>query len=233
MRAMTFAALGDCAVVVSLGDSIDDTVFGKIRDLTATLEGAKIPGIIDIVPAYTTVTVFYDPVRFGTDGARPYPTVCQFISWCVAKKKGEHDHKKETALVEIPVCYGGAFGPDVARVASHAGLSESALIEAHSSVVYTVQAIGFAPGFPYLGGLPKKLSTPRLSKPRTRVPPGSVGIGGSQTGIYPLELPGGWNLVGRTPQTLFSIDAKPAALLKTGDRVKFRPISAKEFEQWK
>ena len=160
---MTFAALGDCAVVVTLGDSIDDTVLESVRELATVLEGARIPGIVDIVPAYTTVTVFYDPIRFGIDGARPYPTVCQFISWCTAKSKGETAKRKPSALVEIPVCYGGAFGPDFAKVAAHAGLSEAALIESHAGVLYTVHAIGFAPGFPYLIGLPKALATPRLA----------------------------------------------------------------------
>ena len=233
---MLFAALGDSAVVVTLGDAIDDTVLARVRELGAVLTNARIPGITDIVPAYTSVTVFYDPVRFATDGARPYPTVCQFISWCAAQVSEDpvrHGHASSPREVRIPVCYGGDFGVDFERVLAHTGLSREALIAAHAGGQYRVQAIGFAPGFPYLAGLAPSLAVPRLDVPRIRVPAGSVGIGGDQTGIYPAESPGGWNLIGRSPMRLFDPEATPVSVLKTGDSVVFYPISSEEFATWK
>lgn len=133
-------------------------------------------------------------------------------------------------FVEIPVCYDGEFGPDLADVARHTGLSVEEVIARHSAVEYRVHCLGFAPGFPYLGGLPPELATPRRATPRQGVPAGSVAIGGAQTGIYPQSSPGGWNVIGRTPLRLFDADREPPALLKAGDRVRFRPITRGEFE---
>jgi inhibitor of KinA len=134
----------------------------------------------------------------------------------------------------IPVCYGGEFGPDLAEVAAHAGLDEGATSALHSGAKYRVHAVGFAPGFPYLAGLPGKLHIPRRATPRTRVPAGSIGIGGAQTGVYPLSTPGGWRLIGRTPLRLFRPENETEpALLRPGDRVRFQAISPEEFAAWK
>jgi inhibitor of KinA len=135
-------------------------------------------------------------------------------------------------MVEIPVCYGGDFGPDLASVAEHCGMSAPDVVALHSGAEYLVHAIGFTPGFPYLGGLHESLRTPRLDTPRQRVPAGSVAIGGSQTGVYPVDSPGGWQIIGRTPIALFRPHLTPAALLKPGDRVRFKVISATELETW-
>jgi len=136
-------------------------------------------------------------------------------------------------VVEIPVCYGGEYGPDLAVVAAHTGLTPEEVIQLHSAAEYRVHAIGFSPGFPYLGGLPPRLNTPRRATPRPSVPAGSVGIGSAQTGVYPVASPGGWNLIGRTPRALFRLHKSPPALLLIGDRVKFRPITPGEFAAWK
>jgi len=234
-RGMTFTALGDTAVVVALGTGIDETVLPRVRALTALLGPNRPAGIVDVVPAYATVTVFYEPGRLALNGPRPYEQVCRFISDRARHLESEAKKKPATAVrvVEIPVSYGGEHGPDLAEVARHCGLDASAVMALHAKADYLVYAIGFAPGFPYLGGLPAKLATPRRSTPRLNVPAGSVGIGGAQTGIYSLTTPGGWQVIGRTPLTLFRPDHAEPALLRVGDKVKFRAITPEEFAQWK
>ena len=135
-------------------------------------------------------------------------------------------------VVEIPVCYGGSYGEDLKDVAAHAGLTEEEVIKLHSSVDYNIYMLGFLPGFPYLGGLDPKLFTPRLDNPRTKIPEGSVGIGGEQTGIYPLESPGGWRLIGRTPLKLYDPDREQPFLYQAGDYIRFVPITAEEYEAY-
>ncbi len=242
---MTFAPLGDHAVVVMLGASVDEAVLMRVRALVAVLENGRTAGFSDIVAAYATVTVFYDPAVFGKRGeAAPYDEVCRVIADAVAKTEtswpglfsfGRFNRveREVAAVVEIPVCYGGELGPDLEVVAKHSGLPESEVIAAHSGANYQVHAVGFSPGFPYLGGLPEKLRTPRRATPRTSVPAGSVGIGWTQTGIYPLVSPGGWQLIGCAPLVLFDARRNPPALLRVGDRVKFKAITPEEFAAWK
>lgn len=134
-------------------------------------------------------------------------------------------------MTEIPVCYGGELGPDLPEVAAAHGLSEEEVVEIHASADYLVYMLGFAPGFAYLGGLPKRIATPRRRTPRLSIPAGTVGIAGDQTGVYPIATPGGWQLIGRTPDPLFLPDAMPPALLRAGDIVRFRPISRAEFDR--
>jgi inhibitor of KinA len=138
----------------------------------------------------------------------------------------------EPRLVEIPVCYGGSLGPDLTDLAEQHNLSTDEVVRLHSSAVYLVYMVGFMPGFAYLGGLPERIATPRRASPRTAVPAGSVGIGGQQSGVYPLESPGGWNLIGRTPLQIFDITRDEQTLLATGDRVRFVPITLRRFESW-
>jgi len=231
---MTFSALGDSAVVVALGTGIDKEVLARVRALTALLEPSRPAGIVDIVPAYATVTVFYEPGRLAA-GARPYDYVCRFITERARSLEAEAKKKpaKAPRLVEIPVSYGGEHGPDLEEVAQHCGLDAAEVAKRHAAGDYLVHAIGFAPGFPYLGGLAEELHTPRRPTPRVSVPAGSVGIGGAQTGAYPLSTPGGWQLIGRTPLPLFRLGEKEPALLRVGDRVKFRAITPEEFTAWK
>ena len=233
-RVMTISALGDAAVVVTLGPGIDEASLAKVRALSAALERDRPAGIVDVVPAYATVTVFYEAARIPAH-ERAYEYVCRVINERTrhldveAKKK----FSSPARTVEIPVSYGGEFGPDLDEVAVHCGLSTDDVVARHRGADYLVHAIGFAPGFSYLGGLPEKLRTPRRATPRTKVLAGSVGIGGAQTGIYPITTPGGWQIIGRTPLTLFRASDPEPALLHVGDRVKFRAITPEEFAAWK
>jgi inhibitor of KinA len=229
---MKLEALGDSAVVATLGSGIDAATLGSVLRLAEAVVAAKGRGIVDVVPAYTTVTAFYDPLQFAESEGDAYDSVCRLLESCAARDAGRSP-AAAARLVEIPVCYGGTCGPDLDAVAGLCGLTAEQVVALHSGGDYLVHAIGFSPGFPYLGGLPEKLRAPRRDSPRARVPAGSVGIGGSQTGVYPLASPGGWQLIGRTPIALFRPNESPAALLKPGDRVRFRAISESEFASWK
>ena len=224
---MTLSPLGDSAIVVTLGTGLDEIMLPRVRALVETLMRDLPAGIVDVVPAFATVTVFYDPTRIGD-----YAQLCATIE-SRAERAEASVLTLEFRRVEIPVCYGGDFGPDLAVVAAHSELSAERVVELHCGADYLVHAIGFAPGFAYLGGLPEQIHTPRRATPRTMVPAGTVGIGGEQTGVYPLATPGGWNLIGRTPLKLFDAARAEPALLRVGDRVTFRAIGAKEFAAWK
>lgn len=220
---MTISPLGDSAIVVALGDGPDESALPRVRALVAALEHLPPRGVREVVPAFATVTVFYDPAHIAG-----YAQLCAEIEARVARSDAALV-TLEARVVEIPVCYGGDFGPDLAAVAAHCGLAAERVVALHGGASYLVLAVGFAPGFGYLGGLPKELEMPRRATPRTSVPAGSVGIGGAQTGVYPLATPGGWNLIGRTPLRLFDAARGEPALLQAGDRVKFSAISPSEF----
>jgi inhibitor of KinA len=229
---MRFTPLGDNALMLEVGDVIDEPTHRRVQEAWRVLAAAPLPGVIELVPAYTTVTLFYDPALAVQAGAAEH----DIFEWLVAQVKERLDNppkmeKAKGRTVEIPVCYGGEFGPDLGLVAKQTKLSPEEVVKRHAKPEYLVYLVGFAPGFPYLGGLPKELETPRHAKPRMVVPPGSVGIGGAQTGIYPLATPGGWNLIGRTPEKIFRPAEHPPVLLRTGDRVKFKAISPEEFAQ--
>ena len=237
---MTFAPLGDAAVVVTLGSSIDEATLSRVRALAAALEQDTPAGVVDVVPAYTTVTVFYDPSVQPAEVSTPYDRICRIVEeragtlesrWSTLRRSPGSEPAART--VDIPVCYGGEYGPDLADVAQHTGLELDEVISLHRGADYLVHAVGFTPGFGYLGGLSEKLYTPRRSTPRPSVPAGSVGIGWQQTGVYPLASPGGWQLIGRTPIALFRPSENPPAVLRVGDRVTFRAITREEFLQWK
>ncbi|PTX94521.1 5-oxoprolinase subunit PxpB [Opitutus sp. ER46] len=226
---MTLSPLGDSALVLSLGTTVDDATLARVRAVTNALQVPPLPGVVDVVPAFATVTVFFDVAKIGAyDG---------FVQQVNARA----ERAAETILrasgggrtVEIAVCYGGEYGPDLSEVAHGAGVRPEQVIAWHTEASYRVNAIGFVPGFAYLGGLPVKLHLPRRRTPRPKVPAGAVGIGGDQTGVYPLATPGGWNLIGRTPQRLFDPTRAHPALLHAGDRVRFRAITPEEFVAWK
>ncbi|WP_066367410.1 5-oxoprolinase subunit PxpB [Neobacillus fumarioli] len=225
-----FAPLGDSGIIVKMGDGIDQKTHEKVQALARLLQKHPFEGIIEIVPGFTTVAVFYDPIRLFHLGIEfPY-------NWVLAKLKEimatlPETSVKDARVVEIPVCYGKEFGPDLEVVAVHNGLTPDEVIRIHSETEYLVHMIGFAPGFPYLGGMDERIITPRRSTPRLKIPAGSVGIGGEQTGIYPIESPGGWQLIGRTPQRLFRYEGEPPSLLQAGDLVRFRPISLVEYHK--
>ena len=222
---MTVQPLGDSAVVIAVSETISNDTTARVRGIVAELTRKPPRGVVDVVPAFGRIAVFFDVIQAGT------------FEELVAELTGLAARAEATAVsaaartVEIPVCYGGEYGPDLERVATHAGRSHREVMTLHASADYVVHAIGFSPGFPYLGGLPSELATPRRATPRPRVPAGSVGIGGAQTGIYPLESPGGWNLIGRTPRRLFDATRTEPGLLRAGDRVRFRAVETEEYER--
>lgn len=229
---MLIRPLGDNALMVELGDVIDESTHERVQKAWRALVAAPLPGVLEVVPAYTTVTAFYDPVLAVQAGA-PAQAIADWLGAQLLERIA-HPPKMEKfkgRTVEVPVCYEMEYGLDLEFVAKYAKLTPADVIKLHCKPEYLVYLVGFAPGFPYLGGLPKALQVPRRSKPRMVVPPGSVGIGGAQTGIYPLATPGGWNLIGRTPLQLFQPAANPPVLLRAGDRVKFRAITKAEFAQ--
>jgi KipI family sensor histidine kinase inhibitor len=220
---MTVYPLGDSAVVVVLGDNVDANVAARVRAAVSEIEHHPLAGVVDVVPAFASVAVFFDPRQAPTFDVMRVELEAR-VARSDAAVVGQ-----EARVVEIPVCYGGEDGPDLEAVAERARLPVAEVVTLHAAADYLVHAIGFVPGFPYLGGLPAALQTPRRATPRAKVPAGSVGIGGAQTGIYSMETPGGWNIIGRTPLTLFDARRDPPALLQAGDRVRFQVITAEEF----
>ena len=205
MLPFTVHPVGDCALLAGFTQRIAPEIGAAVAALNSRVLAAKLPGVTETVPAFASLLVVYDPLVTDYDTAAG-----------------------EGRLVTIPVCYGGDFGPDLPFVAKHAGLTEAEVIALHTGREYRIYMLGFLPGFPYLGGLDERLFTPRLNTPRTAIPAGAVGIGGEQTGIYPIASPGGWQLIGRTPCKLF--DPESGALpYMAGDRIKFEPITAAEF----
>lgn len=225
--------LGDRALLIRLGTSIDEATHRRVRAVYARLEARPVAGTIELVPAFASVAVHYDPAAVpndkGAGGASAYSRFAAAIQAAIGDAGDEALPPPRT--VELPVCYGGAFGPDLEEVARIHALSPQGVIELHTGAMYTVYMLGFAPGFAYLGGLPEALATPRRDQPRAAVPPGSVGIGGKQTGVYPIVSPGGWQLIGRTPVRLFDAGRQPPALLGAGDHVRFRAIVPDEFDR--
>lgn len=225
---MQLTPLGDSAFVLVCGDEPDDSTLVRVGAVAEALRHAALPGVLDVVPAFVNVTVYYDVAHTG-----PYAAFEGRVAEVARQAEESTVSAPKPRTVDIPVCYGGEFGPDLQTIAERAHLRIDQAIELHASVLYRVLAIGFVPGFAYLGGVPAKLHTPRRATPRPSVAAGSVGIGGTQTGIYPYSTPGGWNLIGRTPLAMFDVARPEPALLRAGDRVRFRAITAEEFAAWK
>jgi inhibitor of KinA len=216
-----FRLAGDRGLLVEYGEGIAPEVNAKVQAMARLLEAEPPLGVVEVVPSYRSLLLVYEPLQVGpAELENALKTLAEKLGG-VAAAKGK--------VVEIPVCYGGGHGPDIEFVAERAGLCVEEVIARHSSVEYPIYMIGFTPGFPFLGGLDERLHTPRLETPRFRVPGGSVGIANGQTGIYPVESPGGWRLIGRTPLTLFSPDRSEPFLYRVGDRIRFTPITPEEF----
>ena len=222
--------LGDAAVVLEFGTAISPVTHAAIAAFSARLAVRPFVGLREVVPAFTTLTVYYDPWLASEHGRypEPYERVAAQLRELLAEAP-ETTAATAAQIVEIPVCYGGAFGPDLAFVAQHAGLSQAEVIRLHTAPEYLVHLIGFAPGFPYLGGLDARLATPRRAQPRPLVPAGAVGIAGPQTGIYSLPTPGGWQLIGRTPLALFNPEWAAPSRQRAGQRLRFVAVSEAEF----
>lgn len=220
---MRLIPLGDSAVVLVLGDTVDAATAARVRNAAHAIRRSPPAGVQDVVPAFGSVGVFFEPVS-----PESFSVLCEQLRERVAASEAR-EAPESVRTVEIPVCYGGELGPDLGDVAAHARLSESEVISLHTGADYLVHAVGFAPGFPYLGGLPARLATPRRATPRPLVPAGAVGIGGAQTGVYPIATPGGWNVIGRTPLSLFDPARMEPTLLRAGDQIRFRAVERSEF----
>ncbi|MBI4762412.1 MAG: 5-oxoprolinase subunit PxpB [Chloroflexota bacterium] len=208
--------LGDSAMLVQWGNEMDFKVNQRIHALAHLIEASSIPGVIETVPAYATLLVHYDPLIVS------FAQVKDFLREKLAQ--GETAAARKPRQIDVPVRYGGEFGVDLESVARHCRLRVEEVIRLHTQRTYTVFMMGFTPGFPYMGELDKALVMPRLATPRTRVRAGTVAIAGAQTGIYPLDSPGGWHLIGWTPLTLFNPRADAPFLFAPGDEVKFVPV---------
>lgn len=220
----TMKIMSEQAIFVSFGDIIDEQIHTQIQRAIALVEAAQIDGIIEIVSGYTNFCVYYEPLRMkknvahldGNSIAEKTITLLQHIL-----KEEQHHAEENGRLIEIPVRYGGQYGPDLAEVAAYHNMSESEVVQRHTSVDYLVYMLGFAPGFPFLGGLDKAIATPRKQTPRLKIEAGAVGIAGEQTGVYPLATPGGWQIIGQTDMALFLPNETAPTLLRAGDRVRF------------
>jgi len=218
--------LGETMLLLRFGERVDEAVNAKVHAAAHTLRRVDMPGLVDVIPSYATLALRYDAAFWaGRDGTPAWEHLAGALRAVFATPPRVDDAAGR--LVEVPTRYDGA---DLDAVAAHARLSIDDVVARHVGAEYRVAMLGFAPGFPYLLGLDRALHMPRRAQPRLRVPAGSVAIGGAQTGIYPRELPGGWQLIGRTPLRLFDALADPPALLAPGDRVRFRAIGDDEFD---
>ena len=221
MQEIKILTAGDSSLLVEFGQEISPEIN---RKLTATIQLMKeqhIEGVVDIIPAFCSLLINYDPRVIGYDELKG--RMQNLIKMDI---KTEAERKR---IYEIPGCYGGEYGPDIENIAKHAGLSVEEVIEIHSSRDYLIYMLGFLPGFTYLGGLDERIHTPRLANPRLKINAGSVGIGGSQTGIYPMDSPGGWQLMGMTPVKTYDPTREVPILLEAGDYIRFVPISEEEY----
>lgn len=215
-----FFPAGDLALVAELGDAISPEINRRVRSLTDALEQGSIPGVFDFLPTYRSVLVYYDPLLVTSGEVED--GIERLFQTAVATDTGKRH------VVHIPTLYGGEMGPDISFVAEHSGLDQQQVISIHSGTDYLVYMMGFSPGFAYLGGLDERLATPRLQSPRTEIPPGAVGIAETQTGVYPVASPGGWQLIGRTPLKLFDPARERPVLLSAGDYVRFVSLESRQ-----
>lgn len=215
-----FLPAGDQAFLVELGSAVSPEANRRVRNLMLAIEKRGLPGVTDLVPAYCSLLVYYDPLKVSF----------QELQAAIAEADQHLDQAalEKPRVVHIPVLYGGEHGPDLDFVAKHTGLSPEEVVRLHSGTNYLVYMMGFSPGFPYLGGLSEKLVTPRLTTPRVKIPAGSVGIAEKQTGIYPVDSPGGWRIIGRTPLRLFDPHREPPTLMNAGDYIRFVPLDSEQ-----
>jgi inhibitor of KinA len=216
---------GDSALIVEFDERIDPEVNARAIACAEAIQTAQVAGVRDIVPTYRSVAIYFDPLHTDHDA----------LIGCLEREAARFTTSAsvERAVVRIPVCYGGDLGPDLGAVASFAGMTEFDVVRLHTAAIYRVFMLGFVPGFAYLGVVDERIAMSRRATPRVRVPAGSVGIAGGQTGVYPAETPGGWQLIGRTPVKPFDADRADPFLMKAGDRVQFSPIDRAEYDRWR
>ncbi|MFC4557568.1 5-oxoprolinase subunit PxpB [Virgibacillus kekensis] len=216
-------ALGDSAVKIEFAGDVSPEMNREIQIFSEKIKNASVPGIVEWVPAFNSVTVYYNPIR---------------LRYKEIEERLQQLHQEDGNLIQsgrriisVPVLYGNGYGPDLERVADQSGFSVDEVIKVHSDGQYLVYMLGFLPGFPYLSGMDKRIATPRLEEPRPKIESGAVGIAYEQTGIYPIESPGGWNIIGKTPLKLFDQQKDDAFLFQAGDKVVFYPVDEKEFKR--
>lgn len=219
---MILLPAGDCAVVAQFEKKISPEVNAKVSALNSAVENAHIPGVTETLPTYAALLIYYDPLVIT------YDEICEKLK---ALSDIASASSKSAYIYSIPVCYGGEFGEDLDSVAEYAKITPDEVIRRHSAKPYLIYMLGFLPGFSYLGGLDESIACPRLSSPRQRIEPGSVGIGGSQTGIYPIASPGGWRMIGRTPVRTYDPRKEDPILYRAGDYIRFIPIDRTEYEK--
>lgn len=216
---------GDSSILLQFGNTIDPAINRKIAATVQLMREQHINGVTDVIPAFCSLLINYDPRVIS------YEQIKRRMEALVKIDVTAGDTRKR--VFEIPVCYGGVYGPDIQNIADHAGMSVEEVIQIHTSRDYLIYMLGFLPGFTYLGGLDERIHTPRLANPRIRIPAGSVGIGGSQTGIYPMDSPGGWQLMGMTPVKTYDPDREVPILVEAGDYIRFVAIDEDEFHRIK
>jgi inhibitor of KinA len=218
-----FLLAGDKGLLVEFGAAINPEINRKVRHIFLSLEKMPISGVTEVIPTYRSLLIYYDPFQISVERLKRE----------ILDRENKLDQWEipPPETVEIPVAYGDDFGPDLEFVAQHNELTPEEVVEIHTSGTYLIYMLGFTPGFPFLGGLSEKIFTPRRETPRMVVPAGSVGIAKNQTGIYPIDSPGGWQLIGKTPIRLYDPNRSPPILLKAGNYLKFKRISTKEFQE--
>ena len=216
-----YLSAGDKAVVMEFGNEISKDINAKIRNVVKSVEEAKVDGIVELLPTYRSLMIMYDPLKIE------YSELISTLDFMSSKQVDNEEEKIK--IVEFPTVYGGEYGPDINFVAEHNNITVDEVIKIHTGTDYLVYMMGFTPGFTYLGGMSDKIVTPRLASPRTKIPAGSVGIAGAQTGMYPSETPGGWQLIGRTPLKLYDSDKEPPVMLSAGDYVRYVSVSEEEY----
>jgi KipI family sensor histidine kinase inhibitor len=222
LNTLAIRPAGDTGLYIVMGDTIDVSVNAAVHRLANTIQQQHLSGVLDVVPGYASLYLEFDPAVWS------YGVLAERLMTLKVDRMSRSGPVRPS--ITIPVCYGGEYGPDLEIVAQNAGMSTEEVVSRHTAAEYHVYFIGFTPGFPFLGGMDPRLEIPRLEQPRTRVPQGSVGIAGMQTGVYPVASPGGWRLIGRTSARLYTPEQTDPILLRPGDAVRFVAVSTEDYE---